>query len=1150
VKIKDVLYRDPSKQPLVNNGQARITSDADAKTLEELRGELSTFVCEGQYADGMVRILESFLKNQEKTNQPAAWVSGFFGSGKSHLLKMLCHLWQDTKFPDGATSRSLPDSLPSDVKDLLKELDTAGKRMGGLFAAAGALPSGTTDNVRLTVLGVILRGAGLPDQLPLAQFCLWLRDEGYYDKVKKAVEKAGKEWLAELSNLYVSGPIAKAVLACDPDFAPSETEARKTLRAQFPPTATDIPTPEFVALAKRALTLVGKDGKLPCTILVLDEVQQYIGSSNGRSTMVTEVAEAISKQLDSKIIVVGAGQNALTDVPLLQRLMDRFTIRVPLSDADVETVTRKVLLAKKPAVVEKVRAELREYTGEVSRQLQGTKLGERPEDRDILVEDYPLLPVRRRFWEECFRAIDAAGTKSQLRSQLRIIHDAVAAIADREVGCVVPADALYEALAPEMVATGVLLREINERIINLAKEGAGGQLASRICGLVFLIGKLPREGGADVGVRATKEMIADLLVDDLREDSGKLREKVGAALNKLASNGVLMVIGDEYRLQTREGAEWDKEFRNHQTKLMNDDPAVSTLRDHLLRAETEAIVRKVKLVQGSSKQPRHVDLHFGEAEPPAPGEDIPLWTRDGWNCSEKDVADSARKAGTNSPTVFVFTPRQSAEDLRRLIVDAAAAQQTLALKGQPGGPEGQVARDSMKSRQEVAESQRDQLVIQILANAKVFQGGGTELFQLNLAPKVEAGATASLARLFPRFKDADHGSWETALKRARDGAESPLGVVGWSGPTEQHPVCVEVLQVVGAGKAGNDVRKALGASPFGWPKDAVDTALIALHRSKHLRAMLNAAPVKSGQLDQNKIQKTDFRVESFTVTVPQRLKIRGLFQKVLASQKGEEEALAGPFLDTMTQLARDAGGPPPLPAAPAAVGIEELEGMAGTEQLLAIWSKAEALQTSADEWRKLGELARKRRPGWEALERLTRHADGLDRARDDLAQAAAIRDGRQLLDKTDRVAPVKASLAAALRSAVKEAHEEHEAAHRAALEQLDASDTWKRLSDTDRTEILKQVDLKPVPALSVAAEDDLLAALDATPLSARRAAADAVAGRVSRALLLAAKRLEPEARPHAIDRATLHNEVEVREWLGREEKALLDAVKRGPIVIT
>jgi hypothetical protein len=58
---------------------------------------------------------------------------------------------------------------------------------------------------------------------------------------------------------------------------------------------------------------------------------------------------------------------------------------------------------------------------------------------------------------------------------------------------VVPGDELFEALAPEMVNTGVLLREINERIIQVGKSD--GALAQRVCGLVFLIGKLTREAG-------------------------------------------------------------------------------------------------------------------------------------------------------------------------------------------------------------------------------------------------------------------------------------------------------------------------------------------------------------------------------------------------------------------------------------------------------------------------------------------------------------------------------------------------------------------------------------------------------------------------------------------------------------------------------
>src|SRR5208282_2577064 len=133
------------------------------------------------------------------------------------------------------------------------------------------------------------------------------------------------------------------------------------------------------------------------------------------------------------------------------------------------------------------RALLDKHAGEVSRQLQGTRIGEAIEDRAIIVDDYPLLPVRRRFWENCFRQVDTAGTQSQLRSQLRIIHDSVAKLASKPLGAVVPADDLYEALAPEMVTTGALPREINERILALGKDkSADGHLHQRICGLVFL----------------------------------------------------------------------------------------------------------------------------------------------------------------------------------------------------------------------------------------------------------------------------------------------------------------------------------------------------------------------------------------------------------------------------------------------------------------------------------------------------------------------------------------------------------------------------------------------------------------------------------------------------------------------------------------
>lgn len=1152
MKIKEVLQRDPATYPLVNHGQARISDRADDRVLGELRGELSTFVCEGQFADGIQRILTSYLAGLSQTSQKGAWVSGFFGSGKSHLLKMLCHLWPDTKFSDGASARNLVPSMPDEVRSLLRELDTAGKRAGGLLAAAGSLPGGTTDHVRLTILSVLLRGVGLPDQYPQAQFVLWLHEQGYLDRVKGAVEQAGKAWPSELNNLYVSGLVVRALRECDPGFAPTEADARKTVREQFPPRTTDITTAEFLTACKRALKLVSRDGRLPCTVLVLDEVQQYIGDSNDRSTLVTEVVEAVSKQLDSHVIVVGAGQSALTEVPRLQKLMDRFTIRVPLSDADVETVTRKVLLQKKPSTIADVRRTLDTYGGEISRQLQGTRVAETPADYHIAVDDYPLLPVRRRFWEHCFRQVDAAGTHSQLRSQLWIIHDALARVSDRSLGVVVPGDELFEALAPEMVNTGVLLREINERIINLSKDGSeAGRLARRVCGLVFLIGKLPRETGADIGVRASKEHLADLLVDDLSGDNGRLRAAVEASVQKLASDGVLMQIGDEYRLQTREGAEWDREFRNRQTKLANDDADLQIRRDQLLYAEADRIVRGVKMIQGAAKEPRHLIVFRDQTPPTATGESIPVWIRDVWSSSEKELVDASRAAGTDSATIFIFIPRPpAAEDFRRLIVEAEAGQQTIDTKGVAATPEGAEARRSMESRRDLAVKQRDELVQQIVGNAKVFQGGGNELLPLTLGERIQEAAKASLVRLFPRFKEADSAAWESVIKRAREGSDLPFQPVGHAGPTEQHPVCQQVLTTIGAGKTGGEVRKALQASPFGWPKDAIDAALIALHRWQHVAATLNGMPVVLGQLDQNKIPKAEFRVERITLNVTDRLALRKLFQSVgVICKAGEELAKAPEFLQKLIALAAGAGGAAPLPPAPQTTDIEDLARLVGNDLLAGIRDRATDLEKRVGEWRKTKDLVDARRPAWETVERLARHAGSIPAAADTLTQVDAIRAQRLLLASTDPVSPLRSTLAQTLREALLDAHSAHEQAHTTGIAALDGNELWKRLTPNDRASILVDVGLAAPAAVDVSSDTALLAALDAHPLSARQAAVDAVQGRLRRAIEQAAKRLEPRVRPVTLERTTLRSPQDVEQWLERQRVALLDAIGDGPVLI-
>ena len=144
------------------------------------------------------------------------------------------------------------------MRSALLELDIAGRKSGGLIAAAGTLPSGTSDLVRQSVLAILFRAVNLPDQYQLAHFQLWLEDQGFFDTVKGAVEAAGKSWEKELSDLYVSPIIREALLKCDPNLASSKAQVGETLRKQFPLRTADLTSAEFLSTFQRVLKRAGK----------------------------------------------------------------------------------------------------------------------------------------------------------------------------------------------------------------------------------------------------------------------------------------------------------------------------------------------------------------------------------------------------------------------------------------------------------------------------------------------------------------------------------------------------------------------------------------------------------------------------------------------------------------------------------------------------------------------------------------------------------------------------------------------------------------------------------------------------------------------------------------------------------------------------
>lgn len=1155
MKNFELFRRDPKTANLVNDGQARILNDGDDPKAEAmLRYELEHFVCEGQYSIGLNRILSSFLENLGSSAQRAAWVSGFYGSGKSHLLKMLCHLWNNTSFKDGATARGLAPDLPKDLLASLLELDNQGKRSkGGVFAVSGTMPEGSAESARLTVLGILFRGCGLPAAYNQARFCLFLRDKGYYDKVADQVAAAGKEFRRELLDLYVSPHIRKALIACDPGIG-DDREVRELLRTQFP-NKTDVGTDEFIQLAKETLRFKGK-GEIPLTVIVLDEVQHYIGDSKDRSMGITELTEALNKQMGSRVLVVGAGQNALsTDTPQFSWLRDRFTIRVELSDADVETVTRKVLLAKKPEAISALEAELEKNSGEISRQLAKCSLASTSSDRPWLVPDYPILPTRRRFWEHALHAVDPSGSSSLLRTQLRITHEALRDVAEDKIGHVIPGDFMFFQQQTALVQQGILPREISDRILKLKSDGsASGEVKARICGLVFLIRKLGRDKGTDTGLRATEEMIADLLVKDLSGEGAKIRHEIPSLLKELVDTSVLLNDGSEYNLQTKESAEWDDLFRNHVAKMRQDVAAISQERRTRLRAAVDAVVRELRVQQGCAKTPRDVQVHFGSEAPDSSDLVIPVWVKDGWEVDIKHVQGKAREAGPDSPVLFVFLPQEREDVLRESIIRMKAAQAVLDLKGAPTTRPAEEAQAAMLARRNDSERTVEQILSAVLTNAKVFKGGGVELHAIELIDKLSDGTQDALKRLFPRFDEADQKGWETAANRARQGDDTPLNAIGWKGATEDHPVCKEILHHVGAGKEGRHILAHFQRAPFGWDKDAVHGALVCLCASGRLLATdsKSGEALNAKHLDHPRIAKAAFRSESITLSAKDKIALRGLFQSLGITCKLEDDlnAKAGEYLSKLLDHGYRAGGDAPLPARPNTAPIEELRRLAGNEQLCKILEQLASLKHLAGNWKQLSEVASKRLPLWEKLEGLRRFGTGLSGMDAVHASTQAILLDRLLLDITDHVSPLVRQAADELRKALTDCRQHYRNVRDREMQRLEAADAWQKLQPGQRQSLLATYPVPDAESSPLSSDEELLSALRATPLQQWSDRTDALSGRIDKLLAEAARMLEPKVQHVRVSSATLRNTHDVKTWLATQEATLLAKIKDGPVVVS
>ncbi|MFW1798528.1 BREX system P-loop protein BrxC [Acinetobacter nematophilus] len=523
--------------------------------------ELDEYVITNEVAKRLDLFLDAYLNYQGANG---VWVSGFFGSGKSHLLKMLALLLEN---------KPIEDITPLDIfleKQPLNE--------GGIFAndlkRAVSIPSESilfnidqkADVISKTEIDALIavfvkvfdeHCGYYGKQAYIAQFERELDADGHFDLFKKAfLNISGMDW--------DKGRARAKRMADSVDKAYSEVSGQSVTgildkyRQDY-----RLSIEDFADQVKTYID--SKESGFRLNFFV-DEVGQYIADNVKLMTNLQTVAESLATKCNGQAWVIVTAQEDMSSVVGetskqqsndFTKIQARFKNRMKLTSQDVAEVIQLRLLEKREEYIEQLSDLFHQQENNFKTLFDfadGSATYRNYRDREHFIQCYPFVPYQFTLFQSAIQNLSThsafEGKHSSVgeRSMLGVFQQVAIAIKGHNLGELATFDLMFEGIR-------TALKTAIQQSILKAEQNLDNQFAIRLLKALFLV-KYVKE------FKPTIRNLCVLMHDSFERDIPSLKLQVEEALNILEKETYIQRNGDYFEYLTDEEQDVEQEIKN------------------------------------------------------------------------------------------------------------------------------------------------------------------------------------------------------------------------------------------------------------------------------------------------------------------------------------------------------------------------------------------------------------------------------------------------------------------------------------------------------------------------------------------------------------------------------------------------------------